>query len=619
MHPETRAQAPGACPRCGMPLVRMGPLGTPPYQVALETAPLAVRAGETVTLRFTITDPKNGAPVTDLTIVHDMPFHLFIVSEDLAHYDHIHPTMEADGAFVVETSFPAPATYNLFCDFLPAGGTPQVVHLRLTTADVAPGVKSRPARLTPDAVLTKTIDGIRFELSTEPPRAAAGKATAFIYHLVDAQSGLPVTDLEPYLGAWGHTLILSEDAERYLHCHPTRMVPPGVDRAGLSGGPEVAFNATIRLPGVHRLWSQFKRGGKVTTVSFTIDVASVDHLAAWNGADWSQLGGRASAGPDGTVRALAARGVELFAGGDFETAGGEPVHGIARWDGRRWRALATGVDGSVRAIAISGSTVYVGGEFTTAGGVAANAIARWDGRAWSALGNGVAGSRDAVRPAAVYALAARGKDLYVAGRFLTAGGVEANGLARWDGKQFTALAGGVKSGDYDGIAWALTFFRGELYVGGQFLTAGGVAARNIARWDGQRFHPVGEGVAGGLERVSALAAGGHRLFVGGDFTMAGDLGVGQLAAWDGERWRALEVRTSESVRAIAGGGNDVYVAGGTFATADGVKTNGIVRWNGKAWSALGDGIGSGAFLAPVLAIAPAGPAVYVGGGPFIVR
>jgi len=619
MHPEIRAQVPGSCPRCGMALVRMGPLGTPPYRVALETSPRAVRSGETVTLRFKIADPKTGAPVTDLTIVHDMPFHLFVVSEDLAHYDHIHPTMSDDGAFVVETSFPAPATYNLFCDFLPAGGLPQVAHLKLTTSDVAPGVTKPPVRLTPDAGLTKTVDGIRFELTMEPPRAAAGKATAFIYHLVDAQSGLPVTDLEPYLGAWGHTLILSEDAERYLHCHPTQMLPAGVDRSALSGGPEVAFNATIRQPGVHRLWSQFKRGGKVTTVSFTVDVASVDYLAAWSGADWSQLGGRGSAGPDGTVRALAGRGAELFAGGDFQTAGGEAARGVARWDGRRWRALASGVDGSVRAVAIAGSDVYVGGEFTTAGGVEAKAIARWDGRAWSALGTGMAGSRDAVRPTAVYALAVRGKDVFVGGRFITAGGVEANGVARWDGTRFTALAGGVKSGDYDGVVWALAVFRGEIYVGGQFLTAGNVAARNIARWDGSRFHAVGDGVAGGLERVSALAAGGSRLFVGGDFTVAGDLSVGQLAAWDGARWQASGVRTSESVRAIVGAGSSVYVAGGTFTTGEGLKTNGIVRWNGSVWSPLGEGIASGVFLAPVLAIAPAGDKVYVGGGPFIVR
>jgi hypothetical protein len=474
-------------------------------------------------------------------------------------------------------------------------------------------------RLTADAVLTKVVDGIRFELTLEPQRVAAGRAAALMYHLVNERIQAPVTDLEPYLGAWGHTLILSDDAERFLHCHPTQMIPPDADRSRLVGGPDVSFNATVRLPGTHRLWSQFKRGGKVTTVSFTIDVAALSHLAVWNGGGWSESVAGSSQAPNGTVRALASRGDELFAGGDFVLAGGETVNGSARWDGRRWRALGSGVDGTVQAIAVGGSDVYFGGEFTTAGGRPANAIARWDGRAWSPLGSGVSGSRDVVRPTAVYAIAVRGREVYVGGRFATAGGVPANGIARWDGARFTSLGSGIGSGDYDGIAWAMTFFRGELYVGGQFLTAGGVAARNIARWDGRTWSPVGGGVAGGLEKVTALAVAGDRLYVGGDFTVAGEVAATRLASWDGVRWQPVPVNTSESVRAIAAGGSDVYVAGGSFTMPDGVKTNGIVKWDGSAFSALGGGLGTGAFLAPVLAIAPAGRTVYVGGGPFIVR
>jgi len=602
-----------------MDLVRMAAPGSSPYRVALETTPRDVKPGEAVRLRFVITHPATGDLVKDLGIVHDMPFHLFIVSDDLAYYDHIHPTQEADGAFVIETALPKSGEYHLFCDFLPVGGVPQVVHQHLTTAGFEPPRPKPPPRLTPDTVLTKTVDGIRFSLTLEPPRVAAGKATAFIYHLVDDRTGAPVTDLQPYLGAWGHTLILSDDVERYLHCHPTQMIPMGVDRSGLFGGPDVSFNATILRPGVHRLWSQFMRGGKVTTVSFTIDVAALGYVAVWNGSAWSELGGRAPEGPNGTVRALASRGIELFAGGDFALAGGETVNGIARWDGRRWQPLGRGVDGTVRAIAVAGTEVYVGGEFTTAGGVAASGIARWDGSSWSSLGAGLSGSRDALRPVAVYAIAVRGREVYVGGRFVTAGGVSANGIARWDGQRFVSLGGGVKRGDYDGIVWAMSFFGDALYVGGQFLTAGDAAARNIARWDGHAFSPVGGGVAGGLEKVSALAVSGSLLYVGGDFTMAGDAAANQVVAWDGTRWQPLSVRTSESVRAIATGGSRVYVAGGSFTTTDGAKTNGLVTWDGSTWSALGGGLGSGAFLAPVLAIAPAGRTVYVGGGPFIVR
>jgi len=56
------------------------------------------------------------------------------------------------------------------------------------------------------------------------------------------------------------------------------------------------------------------------------------------------------------------------------------VHGtgaIAVRDRTSWKGLGTGVDGIVEAIAISYGYVYVGGAFDTAGGTPANGIARW--------------------------------------------------------------------------------------------------------------------------------------------------------------------------------------------------------------------------------------------------
>ena len=82
-------------------------------------------------------------------------------------------------------------------------------------------------------------------------------------------------------------------------------------------------------------------------------------------------------------------GHELYAGGQFETAGGTPANGIAKWNGSSWSALGSGMNGWVYALAVSGSDLYVGGDFTTAGGSAANYIAKWNGSSWSALGSGM--------------------------------------------------------------------------------------------------------------------------------------------------------------------------------------------------------------------------------------
>jgi hypothetical protein len=100
----------------------------------------------------------------------------------------------------------------------------------------------------------------------------AGKKLTLKYQITDLKSGEAVRDLEPYLDAWGHTLILSEDARDYVHSHPVQLIPDGVDRTGMRGGPEISFEAFLPRSGRYRIWSQFQRHGKVITVPFTIEV-----------------------------------------------------------------------------------------------------------------------------------------------------------------------------------------------------------------------------------------------------------------------------------------------------------------------------------------------------------
>jgi hypothetical protein len=129
----------------------------------------------------------------------------------------------------------------------------------------------------------------------------------------------------------------------------------------------------------------------------------------------------------------------------------------------------------VIALAVSGSDLYAGGVFTTAGGVNANYIAKWDGSAWSALGSGIAGS--------AYALAVSGTDLYAGGNFLMAGSVLANCTAKWDGSDWTALGSGIKNvyliGSYTVNAMAMSGT--DLYVGGWFDSVGWKVSPYLAK------------------------------------------------------------------------------------------------------------------------------------------
>jgi len=279
-HVDVQSTSPSVCAICGMKLVRMAPPAEPEFEVKLETTPTAVKPGEKVRLRFLVFHPKMSEQVRYFNLVHDMPYHLFVVSQDLNYFAHLHPTQQPDGSLTLETVLPAAGYYKLFSDFFPSAGTPQVIHQHLVTAGFQGDVFSSQAHLTPDRNFTKTLSGVRCELKIEPEEPAsaklenpvAGKPAVLRYRLVDEKTAQPIEDLQPYLGAWGHTLILSEDATDYLHSHPTAMLPEGVDRTLLTGGPEVSFQTFFPRPGRYRLWSQFKRRDEVMTVSFTIDV-----------------------------------------------------------------------------------------------------------------------------------------------------------------------------------------------------------------------------------------------------------------------------------------------------------------------------------------------------------
>jgi trimeric autotransporter adhesin len=233
---------------------------------------------------------------------------------------------------------------------------------------------------------------------------------------------------------------------------------------------------------------------------------------------------------------LAASENRLYVGGFFTSVDGTPASHIAGWDGATWSPLGSGLDAPPGLFQMSGTNLYVAGAFSTAGGVPANRIARWDGSSWSALGSGV----DDV----ILGMTASGTDLYVAGNFANAGGAPVEEIAKWDGSTWSSLGSGFAgSGPWGAEVRALAVVGTNLYAGGSFHTAGGVAANNIARWDGSAWHPMATGIAepftltGGY--VLALAAHGNDLYVGGYFTDAGGVPARCLAKWDGNAWSAL--------------------------------------------------------------------------------
>ncbi|MGH2544284.1 MAG: hypothetical protein ACRDIB_15935, partial [Ardenticatenaceae bacterium] len=136
-------------------------------------------------------------------------------------------------------------------------------------------------------------------------------------------------------------------------------------------------------------------GGDFTRV----DGIAANHIARWDGTAWNALSSGLSCSCfEGThVFALEVAPDALYVGGSFSHAGGSEASHIAQWDGASWSALGGGINGTglftrVDALVVApDGTLYAGGNFTTAGGVPVNHIARWDGTSWSALGGGISG------------------------------------------------------------------------------------------------------------------------------------------------------------------------------------------------------------------------------------
>ncbi|HYS23990.1 MAG TPA: heavy metal-binding domain-containing protein [Vicinamibacterales bacterium] len=274
MHPEVTAGEAGRCRKCGMALVAGDPFDTREYSLELTTMPAAVKAGQPATLFFTVRHPGTSALITQYELVHEKPYHLFVVSNDMEFFEHVHPTQQPDGRWAMEVTLPRAGDYRVLSDFLPTGGSPQFVGRTLETAGFTGDLESQQPHLQPDTVFSRTVGSITAHLDLEPSTLVEGQYGHLAFTLTDAKTGRLVTDLQPYLGAFGHALILSEDMRDYVHSHPFE--GPESDVSKGAGGPTVTFELYMPRAGKYRAWSQFQRNGEVVTVPFTVNVATVD-------------------------------------------------------------------------------------------------------------------------------------------------------------------------------------------------------------------------------------------------------------------------------------------------------------------------------------------------------
>jgi hypothetical protein len=377
-------------------------------------------------------------------------------------------------------------------------------------------------------------------------------------------------------------------------------------------------------------------GGDFTGVMAGMPQDTYLRVARWDGTAWSRLGD----GLDGTVRAIAVVGTDVFVGGEFSVAGGSVrASRLARWNGERWFDVGGGVTladapsmALVRALASDGQKLYVTGTFDRVGrgasAVPASGLAAYDltSRAWSAFGDGLTSLGSAGHGRA---LLLDGQRLYVGGYFDVAGGTAAASLACVETTtgDWTTFGTGIRDGDYPAQVESLALDprSGAVFVGGSFTRADAVEASGVVRLDGETFTGLGEFTFFGnasTASVKALAVAGGTLYAGGEFTTAGNAASPRWVALDlsgadeaghGEPEWACPAEVDNIVEALAAHGESVVVAGDFVAS-------GVTRvvhagiWTGSAWQTFGQGVEYDPYAdGNVFAVVADGPGAYVGG------
>jgi hypothetical protein len=213
-----------------------------------------VAVGRSQRLRFRVLDGA-GAPVrSGYELEAQRRLHLILVRRDLTGYQHLHPTMAADGTWGVPLKVAEPGAYRVFADFR------RDCEKHVLAADLlAPG--DFQPRALPAPATTARAGG--YEVRLARPALRAGREALLRFTV--SHGGRPVRNLQPYLGARGHLVALRQGDLAYLHAHPE-------ERGGAAD--TIPFAADFLSAGSYRLFMQFRASGIVHTVAFTVKVAA---------------------------------------------------------------------------------------------------------------------------------------------------------------------------------------------------------------------------------------------------------------------------------------------------------------------------------------------------------
>ncbi|HMT30184.1 MAG TPA: T9SS type A sorting domain-containing protein, partial [Bacteroidia bacterium] len=248
---------------------------------------------------------------------------------------------------------------------------------------------------------------------------------------------------------------------------------------------------------------------------------------------------------------------------------------IGIWDGANWDTLGAGVSGPILSSVEYNGNLFIGGGFIYAGGASfpdprADNLTYWDGNQYHLTDYHNFG-------ALVNSLATYNNELYLgASQPFDIDSVTYSAIARYNGTSWSDVGGGVFSNFREILC--MTKFNGELIVAGRFDFAGTTPANNIARWDGNQWHTIGDGLNYYVRSVY-VDSSTNTLYAGGSFTGSGTTPLNFIAQWDGTAWLPLGNGLSDAVRTITKYKSQLYAGTTPFS-----NPSALMSFDGTNWA-----------------------------------
>lgn len=251
------------------------------YEIEVTSQPVSIEPKKPATFRYKIKNDK-GEILKNYEIAHEKIMHFITIRKDLANFQHLHPEFnKATGEFTVVVTFPDDGPYRLFPDFTPGEENPQKLPVTVYhDIDVGNSSKYYAQSVVPDTETRKKYDP--YQITFSVPKGVKAQQE-FTYTLSVEKNGQSVTNLEKYLGALGHSVILRDGTLDFIHTHALEADSQGDAAQGHSmnamqkepttgSGPDIKFATTFPEPGVYKIFTQFQHEGKVQTVDYIVKV-----------------------------------------------------------------------------------------------------------------------------------------------------------------------------------------------------------------------------------------------------------------------------------------------------------------------------------------------------------